>query len=109
DGGGFCQRAVPAAGQGDDGGGQFAERAEQPDDLLAFAGVRQDHGDIIRVDHAQVAVHCLGGVEQVGAGAGGIQGADDLGRDVGRLADAGDADATAAGGEQVHGPDEAVV
>ena len=86
------QRARRVAGHGDDRGGHPLERPEQADDLLALAAVRQDDDDVVGVDHAQVAVHGPGGVEQVGAGAGRVERADDLLADVGRLADAGDAD-----------------
>jgi len=42
---------------------------QQADDLVALAGVRQHQGDVVGVEHAQVAVDRAGGVEDVGAGA----------------------------------------
>ena len=75
--------------------GELAERAEQADDSSALAAVREEQGDVVGVDHAEVAVDGSGGVEDVGAGAGGVERADELLADVGGLADAGDGDAAA--------------
>ena len=87
--------------------------AEQADDFLALAAVRQDQGDVVGVDHAEVAVDGAGGVEDVGAGAGRVEGAGDLLADVGRLAGAGDGEPACAtvgeAGEQIHRPREGVV
>ena len=77
------------------------ERAEQADEFVRLAAVREQQGDVVRVDHAEVAVDGAGGVEGVGAGAGGVERADELLADVRGLADAGDRDAAAAVEEHV--------
>ena len=97
------------AGQADEGQRQLPQRPEQADDLLALAAVRQDQGDVVGVDHAQVAVDRLGGVEDVGAGAGRVERAGDLLADVGRLAGAGDGDAAGAAVEEIDGLEEGIV
>ncbi len=51
-------------------------------------------------DHAQVAMHRLGGMDEVGGGAGAGHGRRDLARDVARLADAGNDDPAGAGQDQ---------
>src|SRR5262249_48034437 len=70
---------------------------EQADDLLALAGVGQDQGDVVGVQHAQVAVDGPGGVEDVAARAGGVERPGELQADVGRLAGAADGQPAAAG------------
>src|SRR5207249_1934107 len=61
------------------------------------------------VDHAQVAVHRLGGVQGVGARAGRVEGAGDLLADVGRFAGAGDGHAPGATVDQADHFQERVV
>ena len=79
------------------------KRSQQADDFLALAAVRQDQGDVVGMDHAEIAVHGPGGVEDVGARAGRIEGAGDLLADVGRFAGAGDADAAGQPLQQIDG------
>ncbi len=65
------------------------------------------------MDHAEVAVNGLGGVEEVGAGAGRVESAGDFETHVGGFAGAGDGDASgpfAGDAEQeIDGPEEGVV
>ena len=100
---GLCgQRALACAGQPDNGRRQLAERAQQADDLLAFAAVRQGQDDIVGMDHAQIAVDGAGGVQDVGTGARRVERAGDLLADVGRFAGAGDRDPAGAVPQQLH-------
>ena len=99
--GGLRQRALLVAGDGDDGGCHLPERRQQFDDFLRFAAQRQGEDDIVLMDHAEIAVNGAGGVDEVGAGAGGVERAGDFLADVSRLAGAGDADASGAMVEQL--------
>ena len=85
------------------------ERTEQAEEFFRFAAVREEQRDVVRVDHAEVAVDGAGRVERVGAGAGGVERADELLADVRGLADAGDRDAAAAAEEHVGDALESVV
>jgi hypothetical protein len=68
------------------------ERLQQANDLLALATIGDDHDGVVGVHHAEVAVQGPRGVEQVGAGAGRVERADQLLGDVRRLADSRHAD-----------------
>ena len=101
-----CEAAAGVAGQPDQSPGELLEGAEQADNLFAFAGVRQQQGDVVGMDHAKVAVNGAGGVEDIGAGAGGVEGAGQLLADVRRLAGAGDGHAATATAQQLDGLEE---
>jgi hypothetical protein len=88
--GAACQGSVRVAGHAHECGGELAEGADQADDFVRLAAVRQEERHVVGVDHAEVAVDRAGGVEAVGAGAGRIESAGDLRPHVGRLADADD-------------------
>src|SRR5207249_4326858 len=82
--------------EADDGEGELADGTEDAKDLLALTAVRQDQGDVVGVDHAEIAVQRLGGVEDVGARAGRIERAGEFLTDVGGFAGAGDGDTAGA-------------
>src|SRR5262249_61494107 len=101
--------AVAVAGEADDGVGELADRAEDAEDFFALAAVRQDQGDVVGVDHAEVAVQRLGGVENIGPRAGRVERAGDLLADVSGLAGAGEADATETAVDEIDGLQERLV
>ncbi len=74
----------------------LAQGGHEPHDFLALAAMAQREHDIVGMEHAEIAVHGAGGVEDIGARAGRIEGAGDFLADVRRLAGAGDADAPGA-------------
>ena len=80
------QRARGVAGDCHQGASHLPHRSEEPNDFLALAAVRQRQHQIMRMQHAQIAVDGAGGVEDIGAGSGGIERAGDLLPDVRRLA-----------------------
>ena len=90
-----------------------AHRAEQPDDLVTLPRVRQDEGDIVGMEHAEIAMQSFGHVEDVGARAGRVEGASEFEADVGALAGAADGEPPAAGarqrGEQFDGAEEGAI
>ena len=73
---------------------------------LAGPGQRQD--DVVRVDHAEVAVARLAGMDVVGGRAGRGEGGGDLAADMARLAHAGDDDPALRGCDELDGGDEAL-
>ncbi len=70
--------------------------------------MREGEDDVVRVDHAKVAVDGTRGIEHVGARAGRIERAGDLLPDVSRLAGAGNGDASGTLKDQVDGLKERV-
>jgi hypothetical protein len=64
--------------------------------LVVLAGIGNGDQHVVAGDHAQVAMHGLGGMDEIGRGAGAGEGGGQLARDVAGLADAADDDAAAA-------------
>ncbi len=90
-------------------GAEALQRLEQPREFLGLAAVRQRDHDVARLDHAEVAVHGLGRVQEEGGRAGARERRGDLAADDARLAHAGDDDAAAAVADQRDGAREALV
>ena len=88
---------IQGAGQGDDAHAGALENGQQVDELVRFAGVGQREDGVFGLEQAEVAVHGLGGVQNVGRRAGAGEGGGDLLADVEGFADAGDDDLAAAG------------
>src|SRR5205085_141516 len=94
--------AVVVSGQAYDPAAQLAQGANQANNLLTIAAVRQDQGDVVRVDHAEIAVNGAGCIHHVRAGAGGAERAGQLLADVGRFARASDCQPARTGANQLH-------
>ena len=92
---GATEGACRIAGDNADSGRELAERPEQADKFVRLAAVREKERNVVRMDCAEIAVDGAGGVERVGAGTGGVERADNLLPDVGRLAHSGHGDPAA--------------
>lgn len=78
-------------------------------DFGGVAGFGDADDDVARADHAEVAVDGVGGVEEEGRGAGGVEGRDYLDSDVGAFADTGDDNAAGGGKNGLDGFGKGVV
>ena len=107
--GGAAERRRGVAGQGDERGAEALQRLEQAGEFLGLAAVRQRDHDVARLNHAEVAVHGLGRVHEVGGRAGARERRRDLPADDARLAHAGEDHAAAAVAHQRDGGREALV
>src|SRR4029453_6122658 len=85
------------------------EERQDREDLVRLAGVRERDHDVPAGHHAEIAVHALGGVQEVRWGSGRREGRRDLASDQPGLAHAGDDHATGAAAEQLDRALEALV
>src|SRR5207237_6493158 len=72
---------VAAAADSDELCVEALERWEETQQLFGLAAVGECKDDIARAEHAQIAVGCLCGVQEVGRRAGGAKRRGDLARD----------------------------
>src|SRR4029079_3633339 len=89
------KRGVLLARDDDELGALALDEARDQQQLVALARIRDRDDDVLGADHAQVAVTRLGGVHEVGGGAGARERGRDLARDVAGFADPGHDDAPA--------------
>ena len=78
-------------------------------EFLALAGIGQRDDDVVRGDHAEVAMACFTGMDEVGRRAGTGHGGGNLACDVTGLPHTADDDSTAAGQDEVQCMQEGVV
>ena len=95
-GGRPAQRAVGPAGDRHDRHAQLGQRGQQPQHFLRLAALREDQHQVVAMDAAQVAMHGLGRMEAMAAGAGRGQRGHDLLADQSGFAHPGDDHAAAA-------------
>jgi len=103
------ERAPRTAGDRHEVDAAGAHVRQQPDDLLRLPRLRQREHEVIAAQHAEIAMHGLGRMEEVARRAGGGERGRNLAGHDPRLADAGDDDAAGAGFDEPHRPDEAGV
>ena len=82
-----------AGSERDKGDGETLEGWEEAEEFVGLATVGEGNDCVASREHAHVAMHRLGGVEEVGGGAGGAEGCGDLAGDDAALADPSDDDA----------------
>ena len=97
------------AGEQDQRDAEPLERGQHRQHLVGLAGVGQGQHHVFPGDHAEVAVHAFGGMEEVGRGAGARERRGDLAPDEARLAHPGDDDAPATAVQGLHRGHEPVV
>src|SRR5881296_342189 len=89
--------------KGDDRHAEPLELTHEAEQLVGGAALREQDGDVISADEAQVAVQRVHRMEERGGAAGGGERSRDLARDQPRLADAGDDQPARGLLEQPHG------
>ena len=94
--GGLRERALLVAGDRDERGARALDVRQERHELVGLAGIGEHEHDVVGRDHAEVAVHRLGGVHEERRRAGRRERGRELAPDVSRLADAADDDAAAA-------------
>ena len=105
---------LPAEGRGgfrghaDDRDAEALGIGDEVRELGRLAGPGQRQDGVVRVDHAEVAVARLAGVDVVGGRAGRSEGGRHLAGDVARLAHAGDDDPALRRRDELDGGDEAL-
>jgi hypothetical protein len=103
------QSGFQVARQRQDGNTESFGGGQKVVDLGGVAAVAQRHQQVALDQHAEVAVRCLGGMEEERRRAGGSKRRGDLLPDDARLPNAGDDDAPLAGKDQLDGLLEALV
>lgn len=101
--------AVEAAGHEDGGRADRLDGGNDVEEFTGFAAVAVQKNDILRRDHAEIAVHGLGGMKEKGRGSGGGERAIRLAGNVAALANAASDDTTPAGNDAVNSFDERVI
>jgi len=104
--GSLRQRRLLVAGERDDPGALTLEVRHQQREFVGLTRIGQHHDHVVGRDHAQVAVRGFRRVDEEGGCSRGRERGGELARDVARLADAGDDDATAAVEDQRDGGNE---
>ena len=79
-----------AAGEGDDPDFEAGERGKEGEEFGGFARSGERDEGVAMVEHAEVTVEGLGGVEEVSGGAGGAESGGDLLGDDAAFADTGE-------------------
>jgi hypothetical protein len=89
------ERGGFVAGDGDQLAAEALHQRHDGQQLVVLARIGNGDQHVVAGDHAQVAMHGLGGMDEIGRGAGAGEGGGQLARDVAGLADAADDDAAA--------------
>ena len=98
------QRAVGAAGDGNQRDAHALGIGDDVAKLRRAAGIGEGNQPILRRDHAEIAMACLGGMNEQGGGSGRGERGGDLAGDMAALAHAGDNDPALDRHQQIERP-----